>query len=59
MWRKLQVQKNIVETDFPIWILHYGLLTSKNFQIAETYLFFLSLKIWIVLNIAVRTQFGS
>ena len=37
--------KKIVETDFPIWILHSVLLTSLNFQIADAYLFFLSLKI--------------
>lgn len=37
--------KKIVETDLPIWILHSILLTSKNFQIADAYLFFLRLKI--------------
>lgn len=51
--------KKIVETDFPIWIVHSVLLTSNNFQIADAYLFFLSLKIWIVLNIAIRIFFFS
>ena len=34
-------------------------LDLKKLSNFETYLFFLSLKIWIVLNIAIRTQFGS